>query len=404
MTLSNINSGYNNGYGALIGTSAAPVKVVMFSGMNSFYDNGANGLEIHATGAITLANLDAGSNGWYGAILNNTYGALPANVTLLCNIANWTNWYGDNGDTGLHITTNGVVLLNKFDASSNNSTGVYIENFGAAIPANITINTAWAYDNNGNGLTIRTRGAVLISGLEASYNDQTGADINNAYDESSLKTVTINKSILNDNGGNGLEVYSWGNIVLNNVTANDNETGAYLTTQHSNPMGLAKGTVTLLSTLGANNFNNNHIVGLSITSYKNVVINGTTANNNGYGITVNNHMMGDGTGLVTLSKVTANYNSYTGIDIVSNGTVTIGSSVAMFNGLYDDLAPEAGFSIRSRNPLCKTTLTNSVAIGNGAQGIYLATYGGSYLFTNILYFGNDGSGDGYSNLLIELLP
>ena len=106
----------------------APVKVVAISGMSTFYDNGYSGLEVYSTGAITLTNVDAAGNVGYGAYLRNTYGTLPANVSLLGTLSYWTNWFGDNDDEGLHIETSGAVVVNKLDASNNAQYGVYIDN------------------------------------------------------------------------------------------------------------------------------------------------------------------------------------------------------------------------------------------------------------------------------------
>ena len=214
------------------------------------------------------------------------------------------------------------------------------------------------------------------------------------------KSVTINKSTFNSNSSNGLQVGSYGNIILNAITASDNYdggSGAYLYN-----LG-GTGTVTVLNTLGTNTFNNNEYHGLWIASDQAVIITGVTAsfNDSGYGIYVDND---EGTNaLVTLTKTTTNYNGLNGVLVYSRGAVTLNSAVAMFNGL-DDLGTPAieaanGFTIYSQNPDCRTTFTNSVAIGNGGYGIFLHKNGGSYLLTNTIYFGNNVSG-GYRNLLI----
>ncbi len=135
-----------------------------------------------------------------------------------------------------------------------------------------------------------------------------------------------------------------------------------------------------------------------------MIITGVTASFNelGYGIYVDN--IGVLNAPVTLTKTTTNYNGDDGVYIASSGTVTLNSAVSMFNGVDDPGTPgiEArnGFTILSSNPACRTTFNNSVAIGNGAYGIRLVKNGGSSLFTNTLYFGNNASDDGYGNLFI----
>ncbi len=226
VTLNGVTANKNDLYRCIDRHLANPAKVVAISGMSTFYDNGDSGLEVYATGAITLTNVDAAGNGYYGAYLNNTYGTLPANVSLLGTLTNWINWFGDNDEEGLYVLTNGAVVVNKLDASNNESNGVYINNSTATLPANVTINTGWYNSNDGAGLVLRTKGTVLINSLTANYNTGgVGASINNDDDTSGTKSVTINKSTFNGNSSNGFQVGSHGNIILNAITASDN-TGA----------------------------------------------------------------------------------------------------------------------------------------------------------------------------------
>lgn len=407
VTLTTVHADENGYMGAWIGTDPEPAKVVAISGMSTFNDNGDSGLEVYATGAITLTNVDAGDNGYWGAYLNNTYGATPANVSVLGTLANWINWFGYNGEEGLYILTNGAVIVNKVSASSNGSYGVRIDNTSATLPANVTINTGWYYSNINEGLFVITKGTVLVSGVEAMSNSGVGVFINNTYDTSSTKSVTVNKSTFMSNGSHGLEVETWGNIIVNNLNSMYNgNAGARL----YNMQPGALGTITVLNTLGANTFNENTGHGLVMISNKAIIVTGVTANLNGErGIHAVNDGMGAGTGLVTLNKVTANYNTTEGVFIRTNGNITLTSAVAMFNGQDDPdtvgtIEAWAGFNIENYNSLSKTTFTNSVAIGNGGNGIYLIKHGGAYLLTNTLYFGNDASDDGYYNLYITDLP
>ena len=59
VTLTSVHADDNVWIGALIGSDVAPVKVVAISGMSTFYDNSYSGLEVYATGAITLTNVDS---------------------------------------------------------------------------------------------------------------------------------------------------------------------------------------------------------------------------------------------------------------------------------------------------------------------------------------------------------
>jgi len=320
---------------------------------------------------------------------------------VLGTLANWINWFGYNDEEGLYILTNGAVIVNKSSASGNGSDGVYIDNSGATLPANVTINTGWYNDNAGNGLTVDTKGTVLINSLEASGNLWDGAWIDSSIDTGSVKSVTINKSKFEGNGTTGLEVYVFGNITVNNLTANDNAgRGAVLFNHY---MG-ANGTVTLLTTLGANTLNYNGGAGLYIESDRAVILNNVTASHNGWiGIYIENSA--GAAAPVTLTKVTTHYNLSDGIQVTSNGNITLTNAVSMFNGWDDPMTPAIevghGFNFINTNVLAKTTITNSVAIGNTGNGIRLVKFDdGLFILTNTLYFGNDTSGEGYNNLQI----
>ncbi len=222
VTLTSTHADDNSEIGASIGSDSDPVKVVAISGMSTFNRNGDSGLEIYSSGAITLTNVNSAGNGGYGAYLRNTYGTLPANVSLLGTLSTWTNWFSNNDDEGLHIETNGAVVVNKLDASDNAQYGVFIDNRSGT--GNVTINTGWYNNNSDTGLILRTKGTVLINSLTASDNiNGAGATINNDYDTSGTKSVTINKSTFNGNSANGLEIGSYGNIIINNITASNNK-------------------------------------------------------------------------------------------------------------------------------------------------------------------------------------
>src|SRR5690606_23441737 len=141
-----------------------------------------------------------------------------------------------------------------------------------------------------------------------------GALIDNRFDTTSTKSVTVNKSDFSNNQDSGLLVYSTGNIVVNGVIAMNNYDGATGVSLNNNE---GSGTVSVLSTLGWNVFNNNDASGLGINSSRAVIISGVTAegSRSGYGITIDNNQAGGGIGNVTLSKVYANFNRFEGLMI-----------------------------------------------------------------------------------------
>jgi hypothetical protein len=401
VTLTSVYSNDNVLYGAYIGDLGLANNVAI-SGMSTFYRNGDSGLEVYAKGNIILTNVDSAQNGSKGAYLNNTYGTLPAPVSLLCTLPYWTNWFGENAGNGLEIITNGAVVVNKIDASNNTSgDGVYISNETAPTPANVTINTGWMNNNNGTGLRIRSTGVVLVNVIEADNNGVMGAWINNEFSgDTQPKPVTVTKSIFKVNINRGLFVQSYGNITVNNITASGNLDFAGI--ELNNQVPYAIGTVTVLNTLGDNYINNNQDYGLKILSNKAVSVTGVSANGNlGYGLWIDNYSGTTGSGNITINKVTTRDNDFTGLRAESNGVVTISSLVSMFNGEFTDLAistteVEAGVTIltHSSDTVHKTTISSSVVMGNYKDGIQIFDFSGYFpwwwhpVITSV-YFGNN---------------
>ena len=114
-------------------------------------------------------------------------------------------------------------------------------------------------------------------------------------DNTSSGTVGQNVTIsgtnqFNNNWLDGLDVYSYGNLALNNVTANSNGQGTYVdygfgafldNCMFSGTGTCAIVTPTTVTLTGANQFNNNGDDGLRVFSKGAITLNGLTANGNG---------------------------------------------------------------------------------------------------------------------------
>lgn len=421
VTLTSVQANGNQGLGASIGKTDMYVQKVTISGMSTFYSNMDTGLEVHAIGAITLTNVDSAQNEGSGAILDNSSytGLTPPGVSLLCTLSYWTNWFGENtGGDGLNISTKGPVVVNKIDASNNTSgNGIFISNETATAPANITINSGWMNNNDGNGLRIRSAGVISINAIEADYNGEMGSWINNNFSGSALaKPVAVNKSLFKNNALRGLFVQSYGNITINNITASGNSDFAGIELDNQLPLGI--GTITVLNTLGDNLINNNQDYGLRILSNRVVSLTGVTANGNlGYGVWVDNYAGNTGSGNITMNKVTTRDNDFSGARVESNGIVNISSLVSMFNGELTDPAistseVEAGVTIltHSLDTLHKSSISSSVVMGNYKDGIQIFDFSGVFPWwwhpvTTSAYFGNNTlSPFTYHNLVVLQTP
>ena len=126
----------------------------------------------------------------------------------------------------------------------------------------VTVSNSTFYNNtlaaDDHGLEISTNGAVLLNQVSSTDNSGYGAFI--AVSSPSIATVTINKSIFSDNADDGLRVDSLGNIILNGVTAKSNDSSGAYGAWLDNSDGL--GSVSVLATLGVNEFIGNNLDGL----------------------------------------------------------------------------------------------------------------------------------------------
>jgi hypothetical protein len=284
---SNITANGNTGNGAHLYSRAGTTLL----GVNTFNDNDGDGLYVDAgelaIGTILLNNITASGNGSDGAVIHNAYGP-AANVTL-----NGVNTFNDNGETGLWVLSNGAILVSNLTAENNGwglpgGDGAYLNNcdlgnwdtsdptdecWTELAPKSVILRgPVNVSDNYGNGLTIDSMGLVSMGNVTARWNfSGNGAWINNMYTDFKQNGVTLTGvNNFSENGSAGLEVYTYGMITLNNISANGNDwSGAIL----DNAGGrYAKG----ISLLGVNNFNYNGADGLKFMSDGNVILNRVT--------------------------------------------------------------------------------------------------------------------------------
>ncbi len=149
-----------------------PISISNFN----FDDNGDYGLIALSNGLITAKNLSANGNNGNGATLNNQTGIGGINLLVT---SGKKNQFSDNGGYGLHVNTNSAVVLNQTSVLNNAEYGVTIINQNSSTGAGVTINNCEMNGNGnlGNGLSITTKGKVLINNLVASDNAGSGLSI-----------------------------------------------------------------------------------------------------------------------------------------------------------------------------------------------------------------------------------
>jgi hypothetical protein len=182
VALSNVSSTSNEGNGAVI-DSGGDVYVQD----SSFDDNGqgnsyGNGLDVKASGNISISNL-------------NTTGNLEGGVDV--------------------FSRNNITLSNVI-ADSNYEFGANLESQGMVNISNSSFSGNLSYE----GLVVDANGAISLNTVTASNNATIGANL--VSDDS----VTVTNGVFSENAGpgfsGGLEIKSPGTIQLNGVVANNN--------------------------------------------------------------------------------------------------------------------------------------------------------------------------------------
>lgn len=368
VTLNNINASFNSFYGAEINNSTSTTfKGVTLTGVNTFNNNNQNGLDIKSAGIVTLNTITAKSNSVDGVIIDNTYSgiATPKAFTM-----NGTNTIFDNGDDGLYVQTYGAITLNNMSSTGNGYTsldgyGVYLNNNTSGAPATVTLNGNNDFsDNYSTGLYIYSKGAIKVNNLTSVSSDSgSGAYLANNVTGAVANITLTGTQTLNYNNQYNLQVYSFGAISISNLNANYSGTASvYL----DNSSAVTK-PITLS---GYANINESNQTGLTILSAGAITITNLSASDNG------NSGSGSGASISNTSASTPQ-------NVTLNGTNT-------FNNNRD-----GGISISSKGNIKINNLTANNSYGGGAKGANLNTFpgsNGSITLTGTNTF-NDNNGD-----------
>jgi hypothetical protein len=250
------------------------------------------GFLVMSKGSITLNGVKTYDNQGYGILMDNCIEDPvghtckgSGNVEFKNTLAN--NFIDRNNQIGLVITSKGSIKLEGVSASSSPAgSGAQINNSRGT--ADVTINNSKFDTNFTTGLTVISAGNITLYRVEAVGNAVSlsgdGAWLDNTGSSTTTKSITINQSIFSSNE-NGLVVQSKGAITLNNVTANGNSLmGASLNNCiFITAACLGAGNVSLLSTLGPNQFSYNGQYGLAIETNGNITSSKLYLDANGQG-------------------------------------------------------------------------------------------------------------------------
>lgn len=390
------------GFGVRLDNSSAPSpQATNVKGTNVFNSNQFTGLIVKSKGAVTLNSITAKSSmTGNGANIENTAGGntAPQPVTI-----NGTNTFNSNYNTGLIVTSYGLITTNNITASENglvpnSGYGAELTNDGASalLPLKgITMNGTNLFSTNNNtGLKAYSLGPIKVNNVTSSYSeDGRGAELNNGSAPSDQGVTLTGSNFFWQNDGDGLNIYTKGAISLNSVNASQNGQGG--TGNGATLNNFPSGGFAGVTFSGTNTFSENEDIGLKIDSKGVVSINSITAiaNVNSHGVDINNTWSGVAKAVnLTGSNVTSGNNS-NGLYVQSVGVITVNNLTANGNGSYGAVL-ENFTSTLPQNVVLKGTNTFN---DNTFDGLAVTTDGAVSSATSLTANGNDNNGVSISN-------
>ncbi|MDK2980176.1 MAG: hypothetical protein PWQ55_523 [Chloroflexota bacterium] len=248
-----------------------------------------------------------------------------------------------NSTTGLVVTTTGKgsITLNNLNISKNGAEGAVLTCGQDPLDEN---NSGWGIgtisfsgenhinSNGWDGLVVNASGNLFIKNLDVNDNGQATNSAGILLNEDHpAKIITINDLNVRNNGY-GARMRAAGNITLRNVDISNNSSGSGLFLDNclkDSGVCTGKGTISLTNVLA--NRNN----GMGMELYSNGIITLKTVEgceNRQTGITISNQFEGTTANLI-LTSVNADNNSMTGIQAFTNGSLNIAKINANGNSM-----------------------------------------------------------------------
>ncbi|MBC7878194.1 MAG: hypothetical protein H7Y59_13570 [Anaerolineales bacterium] len=306
---------------------------------------------------------DATPSGTALTIDGATNWAAAANFSL----ALQGGWSGTMGTTTVNVETPSI-----FDQT------LSIINWNAAVSlADIVIDGAASNTATENSaLLIETTGNIQLTRVTLKNSQNSGAAATNGatLDNSTsttASTVYVNNGYFQNNDGDGLHIYSAGMVTMANIYANGNDLGGAII---DNSFAATDQAVTLS---GAQEYNNNgNTSGLDITSNGLVTITSVIANGNGgNGVGINNSTSATNQGVTILGTNNFNTNG-NGLYVLSQGIITTYNIIASDNdnfGAQLDNCDSVGAGCRGASGV--NVYGSNLFYGNGADGLNVETFG-----------------------------
>jgi hypothetical protein len=361
ITVNNIIARLNGGFGTYLDTCLESGGVcqglgsVSVSGSqpNEFIDNGSYGLQILASGAISLTNFEASDNGQRGVYIKNSYDGISAGVTIK---ANYTPMFGtfknvlhNNFSHGMVVSSNGTISVDKVLSLNNGGDGINLNNTSAITAKTLVLLNSEAWGNASSGFELYSFGSVTVTNCSAHDNSSSGLYINNS---AGVGNITVGASTIKDMTGNprSLEIYTKGIINIHHVDGSGSTYGAYL----NNSSATSAKSVTVSDSIFSETINGS---GLEVWSAGTITLKNIVANENeSKGVYIRNEYAATPQG-ITLNNIEVKDNQSIGIDIETLGHITASNLRSINNG-------GDGFSANT----CQYTGSECAGIGNVVIG------------------------------------
>ncbi len=391
------------GEGVNVDNSSSPGAAYVSILNGTFNANTMNGISISSKGNVSLTNVSASNNrgsSATGVYISNAQGS--GNVTIKSSKAGVLNNISGNSSMGIYIYSSGIVSISDVAIANNDSYGLWIvnnENVTKAAPKAVNL-TRTSLDNNVYGLYIATIGNVTLNTVTAkNTSNGNGASIT-AYKTDPAKLTAANviiKGTLNDFSGNnhyGLSINTRGNVIINNIVADTNSNGNGIIISNVHENGVGNVTITGINRF-INSINSNSSCGLNIETNGNVVLKDINAMSNlqegaeiylytpGKVLTITNGSFNNNNtdglevyakGSVNLTNIRAESNGKNGINLSTEGAVN-------FKGLSAVNNLEVGVSVVNSGPKASNlNITSTPQIysdfsGNQSTGLVIDTTG-----------------------------
>jgi hypothetical protein len=395
VTLTNVSSSSNATDGIRVENSTGLGVTLQNSGtlMNNCNGNSGYGVMIYTNGPIKVTNTVANTNSQSGVYLHTL--STTAAITLTNVTASATS------DYGIAAYANGNITGTNIKGTGNASySGIFLNNcqdLGAGCNGNgyVNLNGVTASDST-TGLVVYSKGAITLANAVLTNNTTgCGAVLDNHLNDTSpiFPGISVLKANASGNRNYGLLIYTMGNTILDGVTAVGNYGPGTNGVMVDNSYAGATGNVSVLSTKGANNFSNNSLSGLVITTNGAVVINNATANFNGQdGIAVSTYGLGKA---INATNVTVKGNAYNGFSGYATADSVFTNIKAIDNGILNSDSDGIYMEMDDKN----FTISNSFIYGNGQNGLEVVTGTGNIVkVINTFCFGNDHYGYGMTGV------